>query len=74
MLIVLSPKHWGLGEVICDELLQRAKNEFLLDKLFVLLPISRKSFRWIQRKGFKFCGDEVFHEEPFKKFIKEILR
>lgn len=69
ILIVLSPKHWGLGGDICDELLKLAKNEFSLNRVFILLPETRKSFRWIQSKGFKFCGNEIFNAEPFKKFV-----
>lgn len=70
VLIVLSPHYWGLGGIICDDLLRLAKDTFSLNKVFILLPETRKSFRWIQRKGFTFCGNEMFHDESFKKFVK----
>jgi RimJ/RimL family protein N-acetyltransferase len=70
ILIVLSPNHWGLGSVICDELFRLAKTEFSLHEVYMLLPVTRKSFRWVHKKGFTFCGDETFNEQPFKKFVK----
>lgn len=72
ILIVLSPKFWGLGRAICDELIYQAKHKFLLSEIYILLPETRKQFRWIQRKGFQFCGDELFNSEPFEKFVKQL--
>lgn len=70
IVIVLSPKAWGYGKELCDILVQKAKDEFLLKKIYVLLPETRKSFKWIEKKGFSFCGIEVFNNQAFKKFVK----
>lgn len=72
ILIVLSPRYYGLGGEIFDELIVKAKQEFQLKKIYILLPETRKGFRWIERKGFKFCKNETFNNEPFKKFVKII--
>jgi hypothetical protein len=67
---VLSPHYYGLGADILDVLIDKAKNEFHLASVYILLPETRKSFRWVESKGFKFCENEIFNEEPFKKFKK----
>lgn len=72
ILIVLSPDYYGLGRKIYEELITQAKQEFQLDKIYILLPETRKSFSWVKRKGFKFVVDEIFNGESFKKFSKNL--
>ena len=72
ILLVLSPKYWGLGHNIYLELINMAKNDFKLKKVYVLLPETRKSFRLIQKLGFEFCKKEEFHDEAFNKFVRNL--
>ncbi|MCP4923807.1 MAG: GNAT family N-acetyltransferase [bacterium] len=68
ILMVLSPGSWGLGFKIYEDLIHRAKQDFHLQKIFVLLPETRRSFRLVEKLGFQFCGVETFNQEPFRKF------
>lgn len=68
ILCVLSPIHWGIGKIILDKLVDCAFNKFDLNSVLVLLPKTRKSFRAIQKYGFKYCGKEYFKNEVFYKF------
>ena len=68
LLVVLSPQYWGLGKVIYYELLNQAKSTFKLHELYVLLPKTRKSFRSIEKLGFRFCQTTIFNQESFLKF------
>ncbi len=72
LLIVLSPKYWGLGKDIYSYLIEKAKDEFLLKKVYVLLPITRKSFKFIETLGFLPCGEELYKGILFKRFVKEL--
>ena len=73
-LIVLSPSQWGLGKEILDKLLELAVKEFKLDHLYVLLPVTRKSFRYICHIGFEYVSDETHNGEEFKKFALNLGR
>jgi len=68
-LIVLSPSYWGLGKAIFDKLLELAVKNFELSHLYVLLPVTRKSFKYMRRIGFEYDNDETHNGEAFKKFI-----
>ncbi len=72
LLIVLSPKYRGLGKEIYENLISKAKNEFFLKKIYILLPTTRKSFGYVKKLGFKYCGEEIYKKMLFKKFIKEL--
>nr|NGX32822.1 hypothetical protein [Candidatus Anoxychlamydiales bacterium] len=72
--IVLSPKYRGLGKEIYEILISKAKNEFFLKKIYILLPITRKSFGFVKKLGFKYCGEEIYKKMLFKKFIKELKK
>lgn len=72
LLLVLSPKYWGSGKVIYEDLINKAKNEFFLNEVYILLPITRKSHKYIKKLGFKYCGEEIYKEVLFKKFIKKL--
>jgi RimJ/RimL family protein N-acetyltransferase len=68
LLCVLNPTYWGIGKSILYDLIKYAKNEIRLNRIFILLPHTRKSFKAIQKYGFVCCGEEVFNKEKFKKF------
>jgi len=68
-LIVLSPSYWGLGKAIFNKLLELAIKDFDLSHLYVLLPVTRKSFKYMRRIGFAYDNDEAHNGEAFKKFI-----
>jgi streptomycin 6-kinase len=72
ILVVLSPQYWGFGHNIYLELLNKAKNEFKLEKIYILLPETRKSFRAITKLGFDFSENTVFNGEKFKKFVRKL--
>ncbi|MBN2479351.1 MAG: GNAT family N-acetyltransferase [Parachlamydiales bacterium] len=72
LLIVISSNYWGIGKKIYDELINKAKNEFFLEKIYLFLPITRKSFKYIEKLGFKECGQEMYNGILFKKFIKKL--
>lgn len=69
VLIVLSPSHWGLGKLVFDKLVELAVKEFELSHLYVLLPETRKSFKYIRRIGFEYVCEETHNGEAFKKFV-----
>jgi N-acetylglutamate synthase-like GNAT family acetyltransferase len=73
VLIVLSPLHWGLGKGIFDKLKELAIKEFKLSHLYVLLPETRKSFRYMRRMGFEYAGEETHNGEAFKKFVLNLV-
>lgn len=72
LLIVLSPKHWGLGRVIFRELVRLASDEFKLCEIYILLPNTRGTFRSIERLGFKWISEVRFNECVFQKFTLSI--
>lgn len=72
ILVVLGPESWGIGFDIYDELLTQARDLFKLKEVFVVLPDTRKTFRWIQKKGFEYVSDTVYNGEQFKKFVMKI--
>lgn len=74
VLIVLSPLHWGLGKAIFDILVELAVKKFELSNLYILLPETRKSFRYLRRIGFEFASDEIYNGEAFKKFVLNLVR
>lgn len=70
LLIVLGKNSWGIGKKIHAALISLAKDEFNLDSLTVVLPDTRKSFRYIiEKAGFKYEGRESYNGESFQKFV-----
>ena len=69
LLVVLSPSHWGIGTAITGDLIDKAKNKYRLNKIYVLLPETRKSFRFIKKLGFVYEGKAKYANEPFLKFV-----
>lgn len=73
VLIVLPPSHWGLGKAIFYKLVELAVKDFELSHLYVLLPTTRKSFRYLRRIGFEFVSEETYKGETFKKFVLNLV-
>lgn len=72
VLIVLSPSHWGLGKEIFYKLVELAVKEFELSHLYVLIPETRKSFRYLRHIGFEFVSEETYNGEKFNKFVLKL--
>lgn len=69
LLIVLAPEYWGLGKEIYKLLVRLAEEKFKLKSIIVLLPNTRKTYKYIiERAGFRHIGEEKFNEETFQKF------
>lgn len=68
MLVVLGSGLWGFGKQIFEKLISIGFQKMNFPALYVLLPLTRKSFHFMKNWGFSDCGTEVFHEELFKKF------
>lgn len=69
LLAVLHPSSRGMGLKVVDELLRIGFNDLKLNELYILLPASRRSFSFVQSKGFEDCGEEIFEGECFRKFV-----
>ena len=71
---MLSPSHLGLGQEIFDKLVELAVKEFKLSHLYVLLPETRKSFRYMRRIGYEYASEVTHNGKAFKKFVLNIVR
>lgn len=67
-LCVLGLGQWGKGKEILELLLNYGFNELGFKKIYILLPLTRKTFNFVKRYGFKECGIENFENEEFMKF------
>lgn len=50
--LVLSPKFWGYGRYIYQELIKQAFDELNLESVTILFPPSRTRIKWILKAGF----------------------
>jgi L-amino acid N-acyltransferase YncA len=57
---------------LLNELLQKAKDEYALKAVYILLPQTRKSFRLIKKLGFELIGKETYCGQLFVKFMKQL--
>ncbi|MCG8610426.1 MAG: GNAT family N-acetyltransferase [Pseudomonadales bacterium] len=51
--LVLFPVYWGKGVVICRMFIRKAFEEYNLESITALLPVSRTKTKGMQRLGFK---------------------
>lgn len=65
--LVLSPKYWGIGKVLYNEIMSRAFSEMGLESVTVLIPPTRARIKGLLRLGFKEYGDL---EVGNKRFIR----
>jgi [ribosomal protein S5]-alanine N-acetyltransferase len=72
--LVLSPRYWGLGGMLCQEILRRAFEEMNLPSVTVLLPPGRTRTRALQRLGFSKDGEVTLHGHPFIRFRRHAPR
>ncbi len=66
--LVLHPLYWGLGRVLCEEILRRAFQEMGLESVIVLLPPSRTRIRALFRLGFRPDGEIELDGERFLRY------
>lgn len=66
--LVLHPKHWGLGKVLFDAILQKSIKETKLDSITALLPPSRTRTKGMLKLGFQPDGELIIHGERFIRY------
>jgi RimJ/RimL family protein N-acetyltransferase len=69
--LVLHPKSWGIGKVLCDEILERAFGEMRFESVTVLLPPTRKLIKGLLQLGFKADGELEVGGERFNRYRLE---
>ncbi len=73
ILIVLSPQFWGLGRDIFNELTLLAKTKFKLNEIYMLLPDTRGSYRFVERLGFISIDSVLYNGQPFRRFVLTLI-
>jgi RimJ/RimL family protein N-acetyltransferase len=66
--LVLHPHYWGLGPVLCREVLRHAFREMGLESVIVLLPPSRTRIRALLRLGLRLDGEMQVGGERFLRY------
>lgn len=66
--LVLHPSYWGLGPVLCREILRRAFQEMRLASVTALLPPTRTRIRALFRLGFRPDGEMQVGGERFLRY------
>lgn len=66
--LVLHPRHWGLGKVLYDEIIERAFGEMEFETVTVLLPPTRQRIKGLLRLGFREDGELEVGGERFIRY------
>lgn len=66
--LVLSPKHWGAGPVLCRRILTYAFEELEVDSVIALLPPSRTRVAALRRLGFREDGEVMIEDKCFVRY------
>jgi ribosomal-protein-alanine N-acetyltransferase len=66
--LVLHPNHWGLGQVLYLEIIERGFGEMGFESITALLPPIRKRTKGLLRLGFKPDGELMIEGERFIRF------
>jgi RimJ/RimL family protein N-acetyltransferase len=66
--LVLHPNHWGLGQALYDEIIDRAFGEMGFETVVVLFPPSRTRIKGLLRLGFKQDGELELDGERFIRY------
>lgn len=69
--LVLHPNHWGIGQVLYHEIIERAFGEMGLEAVTVLLPPTRTRVKGLLRLGFKEDGKLEVGGEQFIRYRLE---
>ena len=66
--LVLHPDHWGLGQALYDEIIERAFGEMGFESVTVLFPPTRTRIKGLLRLGFKQDGELEVGGERFIRY------
>jgi ribosomal-protein-alanine N-acetyltransferase len=66
--LVLHPDHWGKGQILYQEIIERAFGEMGFEEVTVLLPPIRKRTKGLLRLGFMLDGELVIEGERFIRY------
>jgi [ribosomal protein S5]-alanine N-acetyltransferase len=66
--LVLHPRHWGMGKVIYDQIIDRAFGSMGFQSITALLSPSRIRLKGLKRLRFKRDGETELHGEKFLRF------
>jgi [ribosomal protein S5]-alanine N-acetyltransferase len=66
--LMLHPRFWGHGKMVCDNVIARAFSELGLTSVTILLPPSRGRAHAIRRLGFTPDGETEILGERFLRY------
>ncbi|HAT3977608.1 TPA: GNAT family N-acetyltransferase [Legionella pneumophila] len=66
--LVLSPKYWGYGRHLYNNLIEEAFSQLHLNSITILFPPSRTRIKWIFKIGFIEEGRVVINGKIFTRF------
>jgi RimJ/RimL family protein N-acetyltransferase len=66
--LVLHPRFWGHGKMVCDNVIARAFSELGLTSVTILLPPSRGRAHAVRRLGFTPDGETEILGERFLRY------
>ena len=64
--LVLHPSYWGMGKIICNEIIRRAFGEMGFESITILLP--QNTHKGILRLGCQLDGEIELHGQRFIRY------
>jgi hypothetical protein len=71
--LVLDPNRWGCGKLLYKDIMREAFSDHHLESINILLPSSRKKYKWLPKEGFIEAGTVIIDNHKFTRYRAENL-